>query len=74
MTVERTDDELATWLAGVKAEQAGILRITDDSTRDEIAEAITWLQAKQLAAVIPSTAAEYGDEIDRLLAEWVKAR
>lgn len=41
MTVERTADELATWLEGVKAEQAGILRITDDSTREEIAEAIT---------------------------------
>jgi hypothetical protein len=73
MTAQRTDDELTAWLAGLRAEQAGLLRITDDSTRDDIAEAITWLRAKQLTAVIPSTAVEYGDEIDRLLAEWVKA-
>jgi hypothetical protein len=45
--------------------------MTAQRTDDELT---AWLRAKQLAAVIPSTAAEYGDEIDRLLAEWVKAR
>lgn len=44
-----------------------ILRVTDDSTADDLREAITHLRAKQRAAVIPSTAAEYGAAVDELL-------
>lgn len=44
--------------------------VTEDSTRSQIAEAITHLRAKQLRCVIPSTAAEVGEEVDRLLDEW----
>ena len=50
-----------------------ILRITDDSTREELAEAIGHLRLRQLGAVIPSTAAEIGVEIDALLEAWAKA-
>jgi hypothetical protein len=51
-----------------------LLRITDDSTREEIAEAIGHLRDRQRAAVIPSTAAEIGAEIDALIEAWGKAR
>lgn len=51
-----------------------MLRVTDDSTREEIAEAITHLRARQRAAVIPSTAAEIGAVIDELLEDWGRAR
>ena len=51
-----------------------LLRITDDSTREEIAEAIGHLRARQICAVIPSTAAEIGAEIDALIEAWDKAR
>jgi hypothetical protein len=51
-----------------------LLRITDDSTREEIAEAIGHLRARQRQAVIPSTAAEIGAEIDELIEAWGKAR
>lgn len=46
------------------------LTINDDSTRDEIAEAIQHLREKQRRCVIPSTAAEVGSVIDHLLEEW----
>jgi hypothetical protein len=43
------------------------LVVRDDDTRADLAEAITNLRAKQLASVIPSTAAEIGEAIDDLL-------
>lgn len=46
---------------------------TTSRTRLDIAKEITNKRAEQMAAVIPSTAAEIGEEIDRLLAEWVEA-
>lgn len=50
-----------------------VIRVTDDSTREEFAEAIGHLRHKQLGAVIPSTRAEIGVEIDALLEAWAKA-
>ena len=44
--------------------------ITDDSTRSDLELCMSHLRAKQLAAVIPSTAQEYADEVDRLLEAW----
>jgi hypothetical protein len=46
------------------------LVVTDDATPADICEAITNLRAKQRRAVIPSTAAEIGEEIDELL-DWL---
>lgn len=39
-------------------------------TRLDIAKEITNKRAEQMAAVIPSTAAEIGIELDALLDEW----
>lgn len=50
-----------------------ILRITADSTRDEIAEAISHLRRKQQAAVLETTKAEVQVTIDALLDVWEKA-
>jgi len=50
-----------------------LLRITDDSTRAEIAEAITHLRAKQRAAELATTKAEVQVVIDALLDVWAKA-
>lgn len=50
-----------------------ILRLPDPATRADLGLAIAALRARQRAAVIPSTAAEIGAEIDALLDEWVKA-
>lgn len=50
-----------------------VIRVTDDATRADLAEAIGHLRARQLGAVIPSTAAEIGVEIDALLEAWAKA-
>lgn len=50
------------------------IRVTDHPTRDQLADAITALRAKQRAAVIPSTAAEHGEAINELLDEWPAAQ
>lgn len=46
---------------------------TTSRTRLDIAKEITNKRAEQMAAVIPSTAAEIGAELDALLDEWAKA-
>lgn len=46
---------------------APVLVVTDDATPDQLRAAITALRDKQRRAVIPSTAAEVGVEIDALL-------
>lgn len=50
-----------------------LLRITDDSTRAEIAEAITHLRNRQLQATLATTKAEVQVVIDALLDVWAKA-
>ena len=50
-----------------------VVKISDGATRAELEEVITFLRAKQLKAMIPSTAREIGDEIDSLLDEWWSA-
>lgn len=49
-----------------------LIRVPDDATPEQVRDAITALRAKQRAAVIPSTAREYGAAIDELLEriEW----
>ena len=44
-----------------------LIRIPDDATPEQIHAGIRALRAKQRAAVIPSTADEYGAAIDELL-------
>lgn len=48
------------------------IHAADDADQATLREAITALRAKQRAAVIPSTAAEYGARVDELLerVEW----
>ena len=50
-----------------------LLRITDDSTRSEIAEAITHLRNRQRQATLDATKAEVQVAIDALLDVWAKA-
>lgn len=50
-----------------------LLRITDDSTRAEIEEAIGHLRAKQRRAALETTRAEVQTEIDALLEAWKAA-
>ena len=47
-----------------------IVTVTDDSTRADLELCIGYLRDKQRRSVIPSTAQEYADEVDRLLDEW----
>ena len=53
--------------------RVSLLRITDDSTRAEIAEAITHLRNRQLQATLATTKAEVQVVIDALLDVWAKA-
>jgi hypothetical protein len=52
---------------------ATLLRITDDSTRPELEEAIGHLRDKQQRAVLETTRAELQVSIDALLDRWAKA-
>lgn len=51
------------------------VRVTDDSTRDEIAEAIAHLRAraKRMPAHWAERRQEIADEVDLLVAEWLAA-
>lgn len=50
-----------------------VIRITDTSTRPEIARAITVLRSRQLACRLEATRAEVQVEIDALLERWLLA-
>lgn len=51
-----------------------VLRITDDATQADIAEAIGHLRDKQRRAELDTTRAEVQTEIDALLDAWEAAR
>lgn len=51
----------------------GLVVITTDTTRAQIEQEIGRLRTLQLAAVIPSTAREHADEMDRLTDAWIEA-
>lgn len=53
---------------------ADIVRVTDQSTRLDIAKAITVLRARQLRAKLDATKAEVQAEIDALLERWDATR
>jgi hypothetical protein len=51
-----------------------VIRITDATTRLDIAKAITALRGKQQAVAYEATKAEIQTEIDALLERWDDAR
>jgi len=69
------DDDLAAWLAGVKAAQGGIVNlrhisVPTDADRATLEAAMVALNVRKAKAVIPSTAAEMQADIDVLTDRW----
>lgn len=50
-----------------------LLRVTDDSTKAELAEAIGHLRLRQLACQLDASKAEIQVTIDSLLERWARA-
>lgn len=49
------------------------VRVTDDSTRDDIAEAIGFLRAKRAACCLSDLREEIDEDVDELVELWGKA-